>query len=456
VRTFLSLILAGSAAVIPAAAHAQEVDMAAVQRQLDTMQAEIERLRAQVADMQAREDARAAAPVPASAPAPAPAAPAPAEDAASIAWKGAPEISAPGGWSFKPRDRLQVDTGAVDAPDAINDDSLGYATELRRAYLGVEGTLPGGFGYRFEADLANSSVELTDFYLTYKASQQLSFILGNQKPFWGLEEMQSDLFTSFMERAAFNSAFGFERRVGLGAVYSSKDVLVQLGAFTDNPSDLNNDNNNSFGFDGRVVFSPKVGDGQLHLGGSAHMRELNDYASSVRYRARPFLHTTDVRLVDTGSFPASGERSFGGELAYVQGPFHATVEAQALTAIRPGLANPTFWGGYAEVGMLLTPGDVMVYRGGVFDRVRPSSPVNKGGIGALQLNVRYDRLDLNEGGIVGGTQEVGGLSFIWMPTDYIRFLMNYGHLWISDAAIAAGVDRDYQADAFGMRAQIDF
>ena len=57
-------------------------------------------------------------------------------------------------------------------PTAIAGNSLGVGTEFRRAFLGFEGTLPGEFGYRIEADLANSSVELTDVYLTYKAAQR--------------------------------------------------------------------------------------------------------------------------------------------------------------------------------------------------------------------------------------------------------------------------------------------
>ena len=43
-----------------------------------------------------------------------------------------------------------------------------------------------------------------------------------------------------------------------------------------------------------------------------------------------------------------------------------------------------------------------------------------------------------------------------MPTDYVRFIVNYGHLWLNDAAVTANGKRDYQADAFGMRAQFDF
>ena len=159
-RPALVMLLAGSAAVMPSPALAQPVDLATVQDQLAAMQAEIARLTAQVAELQAREQARETAPVPVPAPPSAPTA-APAASSATIAWKGAPEISGGGGWSFKPRGRLQLDSAVVDAPD-LPGNSLGTATEFRRAFIGFDGTLPGGFGYRVEADLANSSVELTE------------------------------------------------------------------------------------------------------------------------------------------------------------------------------------------------------------------------------------------------------------------------------------------------------
>lgn len=454
-RPLLAILLAGAAA-LPSPAKAQPIDFAAVQKQLAAMQAEVERLTAQVAELKAREEARAAAPVPAPAAAPA-AAPAPTPaPSPSIAFKGAPEITAEGGWSFKPRGRLQIDSAIVDAPSGAGN-GLGTGTEFRRAYIGFEGTLPGNFGYRVEADLANSNVDLTDVYLTYKASKELTLTAGQHKPFWGLEEMTSDLFTSFMERAAFNSAFGFERRVGVSGSYAGKNLIVQLGVFADNAADLGADRNNSYSLDGRAVFSPNVGGGVLHLGGSAHFRDFNDATNTARYRARPFVHTTDVRLVDTGLFSATGERSFGAELAYVKGPFHATLEGHRITTLRPGgLPDPTFWGGYAEIGILVTPGDTTAYRGGVYDRIRPKNPVSAGGIGAIQLNARYDRIDLTDGMIVGGIQQAAGLSAIWIPTDYIRFLVNYGHLWIDDAAVPAWTDPDVQVDTVGVRAQVDF
>ncbi|MBP6434775.1 MAG: porin, partial [Sphingorhabdus sp.] len=75
---------------------------------------------------------------------------------------------------------------------------------------------------------------------------------------------------------------------------------------------------------------------------------------------------------------------------------------------------------------------------------------------AVQLNARYDWVDLSDAAIVGGRQQTYGVSLIWTPTEYVRFMANYGHLELSDAAVLAGGDGDYSADVFGMRAQIDF
>jgi phosphate-selective porin OprO and OprP len=444
-------------------AHADAANDAAIQQELAAMRAQMSQMAQRIDTLEDQLAAAKAAPVapPVAIAPPPPSISAPAGTA--ISWDGAPRISSPadpknpaaGSWSFKPRGRLQIDVAGVNAPNAIGTKSLGIATEFRRAYIGFDGTVPGGFGYRVEADLANSSVDLTDLYITYKASPQLTVTLGQHKPFQSMEDMTSDLFTSFMERAAFNGGFGFERRVGLSATYVGKSVVVQGGVFSDNAADLNLDTNNSYSLDGRVVFMPRLAGGQLHIGGSVHVRDFNDAATTTRYRARPFVHTTDIRLINTGNIGATGETGYGAELAYIAGRFHATAESSWMTAKRPGLADPTFNGGYAEIGYLLTD-DTTAYKAGVYDRIKPKNPLNKGGIGALQLNARYDWLDLNDAGVIGGRQQVAAVSLLWIPTDYVRFILNYGHLWLNDAAVTAGTDRDYSADSVGVRAQFDF
>ena len=451
-------------------AQAQSANNAAVQQELAAMRAQMQRmaeridtLEAQLNTANAKADAATEAAASATSAATTATAAAAKAPPVTVNWKGAPELVADGGWSFKPRGRLQADIGGISAPGGLsggNNSHLGVSTEMRRLYLGFDGTMPGNFGYRIEADFggaiaANSTVTMTDVYLYYKASRNLTLTLGQHKPFGGLEEMTSDLFTSMLERTSFTSAFNFERRLGVSATYATDSLIVQGGVFTDDLAALNADTAKNWSVDGRIVAMPKLGKGTLHLGVSAHYRDLNGSTTTVQYRVRPFLHTTDVRLVDTGTFVASGERNFGAELAYISGRFHATAEGHMLTALRPGQPDPTFWGGYAEVGFLLTD-DETAYKAGVYERIKPKHPVGQGGLGAFQINARYDTIDLTDAGRNGGRQQTAALSLVWMPIDYVRFIANYGHIWLNGAAVTAAGDPNYSADAFGMRAQLDF
>jgi phosphate-selective porin OprO and OprP len=370
-----------------------------------------------------------------------------------VAWKGAPQVEGEGGWSFKPRGRLEYQAGWISAPESTGRPD-GWGNEVRRARLGVEGEIPGGFGYKFEVDFAGNEVEIVDAIFDYEHNG-LTLTVGQHNTFQGLEELTSSRFISMIERAAFTDAFGFERRVGLSAQYNKGPLLAQAGVFSDNIDDLSN---KSWSADGRLVLMPKAGKTQLHFGGSVHYTKLKDASDTVRYRQRPFLHFTGERFIDTRSFSAESELGLGLEAAAIAGRFHAAAEGFWQKVNRPMmLADPTFFGGYAEVGAFLTGGDKRGYKNGVFDRVKPASPVGEGGIGAVQVNLRYDYLDLNDAGIVGGKQKGIGTSVIWTPIDYLRFAVNYGRMKYKDAVHpAAGGDTSYGVDAFGIRALFDF
>jgi len=430
-------------------------ELAEMRAAMAAMAARIDALEVDLAEAEAKTEQASAAAVAASSAASeasAAAAKAAEGDGTSIKWKGAPKISGKGGWSFKPRGRLQYDAGITSVPSSTGR-ADGFGSEVRRARLGVEGDIPGGFGYKFEMDFAGNSTEITDAILTYKDGG-LKVAIGQQNNFQGLEELTSSRFLSQMERAAFTDAFGFERRVGVSVQYGAGDVLVQTGLFSDNIDDLSNKN---WSADGRVVYMPKMGNTQLHLGGSLHYTDLES-GSSVRYRQRPFVHFTGERFINTGSMDAVSETGYGLEAAAINGPLHFAAEGFWQQVNRPGaLTDPTFFGGYAEVGYFLTGGDKRGYKKGTFNRVKPANPVGEGGFGALQLNVRYDYLDLNDGGIIGGTQNGYGISLIWTPTDYTRFMLNYGRMEYDNAVYAAaGGDTSYAVDSLGVRAQVDF
>lgn len=377
-----------------------------------------------------------------------------AKDKTAVNWKGAPEIKGENGWSFKPRGRALFDFANLSAPDSINVPGEGFSNEARRVRLGVQGTVPGGFGYKIEADFADG-VELTDALVSYK-SGDLKVTVGQHNNFQSLEELSSSNDTSFIERSAFTDAFGFERKVGISAEYKAGDVLLQGGVFTDNISDLGAAND-SIGVDGRIVFAPKIGDAQLHLGASGHWRDLGDNITTVRYRQRPLIHSVSTRFINTGNIAgATSETSYGLEAAVISGRFHATAETHWAKVSRMAMPNPTFFGGSVEAGIFLTD-DKREYKGGVFKGVKVQNPVSDGGIGAVQFNVRYDRLDLVDAGIIGGTQDGYMASVIWTPVNQVRFLLNYGHLVYGDAlGIVPGAANNYSVDVFGARAQVSF
>lgn len=421
--------------------------------EIESLRAEVAVLKAQLAAISAKLDTVAAAPVAVPAPV---AAPAPEKKGvAEIKFKGAPEISTADGWSFKPRGRIQYDAATVSAPSSIVNDGKGFSNEVRRARLGVEGTMPGGFGYKFELDFAEGGAEFTDAFLTYKDGG-LTVTAGQHNNFQSLEELSSSNETSFIERSAFTDAFGFERRAGLSAQYKAGVFLGQMGVFSDDFSALSNDGNDTLGVDGRAVFMPKFGETQAHFGASYHWRDLGDTLTTARYRQRPLVHSTDIRFIDTGTLAsAKSESSYGLEAALIAGRFHATAESHWQKLNRTGFADPTFFGGSVEAGIFLT-NDKREYKDGIFKAIKVKNPVGKNGFGALQFNVRYDYLDLVDAGIIGGVQNGYQASLIWTPIDYVRFMLNYGKLSYTDAAIAAAGDRDYDVDVVGARAQISF
>jgi phosphate-selective porin OprO/OprP len=437
-RIFAAALLA-SALSAPAFAQQSPSDVAA----------ELAILKARIAELEARV---AAAEAQSASPPPAPVAAAAAAPATKAAEKGGESVT------FKPFGRLQYDIGWVDSPPGVSDRGLGFATELRRGRIGAEGTIPGGFGYKIEVDFADNEIELTDAFLSYKPAKPLTLTLGQHNNLQSLEEVTSSRFLSFLERAAFTDAFGFERRVGLSGTFASGDLIAQAGLFTDNIDDLSGtDENEAMSADARLVYAPRLGDTQLHLGGSAHWRDSGDFAVATRYRQRPFVHTTDTRFLATPSLAVEQEMNYGLEAALVRGPFHATGEVHWLSAdtLTPGL-SPTFFGGYAEAGWFLT-GETRGYKSGRWDRTKVLKPVGKGGFGALQLNLRYDHLDLSRGGVAGGEQSGWLAGLLWIPQDHVRFLFNYGRLSYDGAAVpAAGGDRGYSIDVFGARAQVDF
>lgn len=443
---------------------------------------------------------------------------------ATPSWKGAPQwADAEEGWSFKVRGRLMLDSAYTGKPDNyVANRNFGFNSRFRRIRLGVEGTIPGGFVYKAEADFANSSVGFGDVTIAYAPSNKPYFItLGNFDTLSGMEQITSSRWSSFIERGQINDAFINTRRLGASVGLKSSDNLfrVEAGLFTAHTIDASVDNDGWMGAV-RATYTPNLLGGFVHIGGNFQHRVFQSNDNGVptvsqgsfstnqfaRYRARPFVQTTDVRLVDTGNFAATGDDIYGVELYGVFKSLHLGGEAQYLKArayapgtVATGLdafaggsgvtpdGNPGFFGGHFEVGYFLT-GETRGYKNGLWDRTKVLNPLSKGGAGAFQITGRFDYLSLNSPKLKnavtsnfatgatslastasrlarGGTQTGYLLGLTWIPQDNLRFLINYIHTEVEGGPLAATVlptstapvdQRSYSTDAIAVRASIDF
>jgi phosphate-selective porin OprO and OprP len=415
-------------------------------------------------------------------------------------FKGAPLVEdKEEGWSFKVRGRLQFDAGTVGAPPnfTANRNVGGFTARVRRARIGVEGAIPGGFGYKAEVDYANSAIGFGDVVVSYApANKTFAITLGNQESLNGMEQQSSSRWSSFIERAQINDAFGNTRRLGLVLGLRSKDNLLRFdtGLFAAHSIDASLNNKGWIGA-ARVTYAPYFGSGFVHLGLNYQHRQFQQNDGGVasvsagspstnqfaRYRARPFLQLTDQRFVDTGNIAAKGDDIFGVEAYAVQKSLHFGGEAQMVKVrtYRPGdiatglnafaggtgvtpLSNPSFWGGHFEVGYFLT-GETRGYKNGQWDRTKVLNPLGKGGFGAVQLTARLDYLDLNDSKVIGaptntfatgvnslapvavrearGGQQIGYLiGATWIPMDYVRILANYIHTNVKGGPFAAAAN----------------
>jgi len=470
-----------STALVAATLTASPVQAQDEKSEVDALRAEVAALKEQLAAIAAKVEAVEKKPV------------------AEVKWKGAPETSGEDGWSFKPRGRLHYDAGYVSVPgDYAANRNLGFNSRVRRVRLGAEGTMPGGFGYKVEADLASGNVAFGDTFLSYNPKNApINVRIGNFETLNGLEQISSSNNISFTERASFNDAFLNSRRLGGAVAWHDKDNVLraEAGLFTAHSIDASFDNDGWIGA-GRLTYSPKAFGGQLHFGVNFQQREFasnNNGTASVstnapstnqlaRYRARPNTQLTDVRFVDTGSFAAKSDRVMGVELAAVFPGFYVAGEGQwtKVNAYRAGdiatgldtfaggnsavtpISDPSFFGVYAEAGYFLT-GETRGFKDGIWARTKVLNPLNKKGSGAFQIMARYEYLDLDSNALKngltnnftsgtsslaalnarlgrGGTQSSYLLGLNWYPIDYIRFMVNYGRIDVEGGPLAAIVD----------------
>ena len=389
-----------------------------------------------------------------------------------------------------PSGRIQFDVANF-SQNAASNAQFGNAQNsvgFRRARLALLGEYEQ-IDYIIEMDFANRGVgaevnskdQSTAFKDVYIQVRDLPVIgnvrVGHFKECFGLEQLTSDNYTTFMERSLDDEgAFVPGRNDGIMAFNWTENQRATwaIGAFTnqtgfDQPPTFVYDH---WGLDMpmRATYLPwydeaSGGRGLVHTGIAYDYRSAPDHTMTFAARPESAFAPSVVNMTLTD---LNDIQTVGTEAALVYGPLSLQSEFFASTADFQNSASNNFYGTYAFVSYFLT-GENRPYnrKMGVFDRVRPYEDFFRvrdcdgnvsTGRGAWEMAYRFSYIDMLDGLTTKGagiaTDHTIGLN--WYLNPFTKVMFNYVHS-IDTYNVAAGNRvTGGNLDIFEMRCAMDF
>ncbi|MFL6763388.1 MAG: OprO/OprP family phosphate-selective porin [Sphingomicrobium sp.] len=338
---------------------------------------------------------------------------------------------------LKPRVLLQAQ-GASYSVDELGGDSLSRQEgTLRRARIGFNASLGRRIEASFVYDFAHSGGEekgrINAAWIQYRAGKLLALRGGAFAPWQGLEGSSAE--TLFMERSAPSSLYrglvGGDARIGGALIAESQRWSLTASVTGDSINRSNATGQLGAGVRGTYLLVSR-GKVKVHVGASVSLILQSPHetgARRLRFADNPEAHLAMPRLIDTGTIPARAATSANFEAAVQKGPVEAQGEYfRALPKDCGGACkNVHLSGWYVQAAWTLT-GEARRYRSGGFESPLPKAPFGREahGFGAMELGLRYSRLDMENdapqapGSSIGGRQEGLGFQANWYLTSAMR------------------------------------
>jgi len=374
----------------------------------------------------------------------------------TIAWKGAPQFQNDT-LTFKVRGRVYYDfiDYERDPDTGLTTDS--QLTRLRTARLGVEGTWNANWAYKAEFSLgAGNSVAWEDLILEYKPNDFSSLMIGNFKTV-GFENVSSSRYNMFMERGPFENALGIGRVMTIQYKMNGENWTAAAFVHGDslNTADPALGVSEQLAYGVRGTWVPLNTDTQkLHIGGYYRARDRGQGNTAFTYAIRPNTAFGPNNDTTTGAIGDS-DSQLGAEFVYIWKNFSAQAEYANVSIDRTNGLDQEATVYYIE-GSWFPTGETrnLDTKKGELGRTRILNPMTSGGLGALELAVRYDSVDFTDVTGVATAGEYTGVTVgaNWHPHPYTRFMVNY-----TDGEHdlpAAGIDVSNKV--LQVRAQFDF
>lgn len=327
---------------------------------------------------------------------------------------------------------------------------------LRRVRLILSGELGKLADYTVQPSFDEGTAGLLDAFVNVHPSPQLQFQFGKFKTPFSLERLQSASSLGFVARSVsqnlapnrdvgamlHGSLFGGRLEYALAALNGAAD-----GANADGDAGRDKD------FAGRLFAQPFSGRSGSELQGLAlglaATYGVRDEAVQVMYRAADrtpfFTYTADVSA-------DGASRRLAPQFYYHRGPLGLMGEAylNRLAVRRPGAAATLSHHGWFVQSTYVLTGEPSG-----FGSLSPRRPfdLSRGQWGALEVGVRYSRLDLDAATFRLGFADpvlsaraarVWTVGLNWYLTDELKFQLNYEHTGFPGAIRFAPGPRDHQ------------
>jgi phosphate-selective porin OprO/OprP len=338
--------------------------------------------------------------------------------------------SGDGQFSFQPIGRIFWDSVWVD-DDGNSGERSG--SELRRSRLGFEAQFFKHWKAKLEYDFAGSEADIKDGWLSYNnktaGGNAYNVKVGQQHVPFGFTTISSSKYMPFLRRPMFaDGPLSPTRNYGASFRMDNARWLVHAGGFLEAPEDgavnVDDEGEDETTFAFRVAGTPVMKDGNhlIHVGASYMYKQ--PHGDGVRIRQRIISHLSDRALEADFGNDVDDIHAFDLEALAVWGPFHALGEYVNWSVDDIGTGNADLSAWSIEAGWFLT-GESMKYKEGQFSGISPNRPFMNGGLGAWQLALRFENMDLNDGSIVGGDGDVLTAGINWYPVKNMRFMANY-------------------------------
>lgn len=410
---------------------------------------------------------------------------------------GRPSFSSPDGdFTASIRANVQIDSGyymqnAAGRSRATGPD-LSSGINIRRAQLGIEGTLFEDWTYKFNYEFGGSAYEsggnILNAYLQYDGLKPLAIRIGAFSPPFSIEDQTASSALMFLERNSptnmVRSVAGGDNRLGISLIYASPRLFGSLSYTASKIGESGSYDEQSAAVARLAYLAVNDTEHDAHLvigAGGIHVFELPDLLSAESGAKMHTLTLSDypeitvddtaAKLMTTGAQTADHFTAWQFETAgnyknfYLQAAYHgievnrarATYSSYSASGIYDSITvqprNDSYYSWYVQGSWVIT-GESKPYlpATAAFGMPKPARPfsLENGSWGAFELAARYSDTNLNAhmeddtsvitawsgssktytfvNAVGGGEQQVYTLGLNWYPNSSLRFVFDY--MWI--------------------------